>query len=166
VIAAPVALGIQRLERSGIVAIILIAGNLSVADLEITIQVENIDQGRNKMYSDDSDLRRAPGKLVSRYRVDHAGNAALAKAQSRQQETFEQKILKHLDGARSSGANWFDTYAKDPLTEDACQFVGWILSAPCAQWDYYHCITEEGGIIPLNFSALRAKFVEKCKLNG
>jgi hypothetical protein len=119
------------------------------------------------MYSEslNSPFSRVPGKLVSREDIKKAGNASASKKQSPQNETFEEKILKHLTGAKYSGATWFDRYAANPLTENACQFVGWILCAPCQQWDYYHCITEDGGIIPLNFSALEARFVEKCKLN-
>jgi len=42
----------------------------------------------------------------------------------------------------------------NPHIKAGCRLLGWHLSAPYAQWEYYHAITPEGGVIPFSIDGL------------
>jgi hypothetical protein len=46
---------------------------------------------------------------------------------------------------------------ESPYLNEACHFIGWYLSPPCQQWNYYHVITESGGVLPFDVDYLLSK---------
>ncbi|MBD2006359.1 MULTISPECIES: hypothetical protein [Cyanophyceae] len=42
-----------------------------------------------------------------------------------------------------------------PVLLEATKYLGWMLCKPLPpQWDYWHCITDEGGVVPIILEGL------------
>jgi hypothetical protein len=70
--------------------------------------------------------------------------------------------LKAIQASRESEAA-APLSSDNPVLQDALLLLKWQLSPPCHQWNYWHCFTDIGGIVPLSLEAVISALEEQCQ---